>query len=252
MKIKIENNNVSVIVKANHDYCNKEQLLDICNKMHDTILSATERSDMPIANIDHDGDIHIALLGNQSTVPTTTPPEKDTMVIRPRIPNNVVDINDLTIEKAVTENALVRCPKCGQAHCLAVPSNSHIYLMRRDFKDNEFGIIAEFESTQSQDFLNACCKPETDKQAYYNDLQNFDFAYESDFTVENNTEIFCPVCCVSSTFNLWKDAFENPLDFFETEHLCDACGGEKLEKLIKKHKIYKCDKCGLETNFKEE
>jgi predicted RNA-binding Zn-ribbon protein involved in translation (DUF1610 family) len=49
----------------------------------------------------------------------------------------------------------------------------------------------------------------------------------------------------------WKKAFDEPLTFFETEHLCDACGGEKLEKLVKKTKMYQCDKCGLQTPFKE-
>ena len=146
----------------------------------------------------------------------------------------------------------MRCPSCGQAHCLAVPSGNHIYLMRRDFKDNEFGIIAEFDSLNSEDFVNVCCKPETDRKDYYQDLQNISFMDNTDFAVNNDTEIFCPVCCHSNTFSSWKDAFENPLSYFETEQLCDACGGEKLEKLIKKHKVYQCDKCGLQTDFKED
>ena len=64
--------------------------------------------------------------------------------------------------------------------------------------------------------------------------------------------MICPVCHESDTFEAWKDTFENPLNYFETEHLCDACGGEKLEKLIKKKKVYACDSCGLITDFKEE
>lgn len=209
-------------------------------------------TDIYVAELTSDTESN-ASVAEPVSVPVTAPVSSlDRDVIRPRIPNNVVDINELTIEKAVTENALVRCPKCGQAHCLAVPSNGRIYMMRRNYLKNEFGMIADFSSLDSQELLNACCKESTDRQAYFNDLQAIPFRDEVDFAVDNNTEVFCPVCCTSSTFNLWKDAFENPLDYFETEQLCDACGGEKLEKLIKKHKVYQCDKCGLQTDYKEE
>ena len=146
----------------------------------------------------------------------------------------------------------MRCPKCGQAHCLAVSGGSRVYMMERQFSSNEFGIIAEFDSLGSQDFVNMCCKEDTDKQLYFKDLQALKPLDDKDFAVNNDTEIFCPVCHESNTFETWKDAFENPLNYFETEHLCDACGGEKLEKLIKKKKVYACDSCGLISDFKEE
>ena len=172
--------------------------------------------------------------------------------IRKRLPNNVVDIKDLTVKQAVKENALVRCPHCGQAHCLAVASGSKVYFMERQYSKNEFGIISEFDSLGSKDFVNMCCKEDTDKHLYFDDLQALKPLDDKDFAVNNNTEIFCPVCHESDTFEAWKDAFENPLNYFETEHLCDACGGEKLEKLIKKKKVYACDSCGLVSDFKEE
>ena len=170
---------------------------------------------------------------------------------RNRLPNNVVDIKDLTVKQAIRESALVRCAKCGQAHCLAVSSGSRVYMMERQFSSNEFGIIAEFDSLGSQDFVNMCCKEDTDKQLYFKDLQALKPLDDKDFAVNNDTEIFCPVCHESNTFETWKDAFDNPLKYFETEHLCDACGGEKLEKLINKKKVYACDSCGLISDFKE-
>ena len=180
---------------------------------------------------------------------------KEYSVVRPafreRLPNNIVDVKDLTIEQAIKEKAIVRCPKCGQAHCLAVSSGSKVYMMERQFSSNEFGIIAEFDSFSSQDFVNMCCKEDTNKQLYFEDLQALKLLDDKDFAVNNDTEIFCPVCHESNTFETWKDAFENPLKYFETEHLCDACGGEKLEKLIKKKKVYACDSCGLVSDFKE-
>lgn len=171
--------------------------------------------------------------------------------IRKRLPNNVVDIKDLSVEQAVKEKALVRCPNCGQAHCLVVSSGARIYMMERQYSSNEFGIIAEFDSLGNQDFVNMCCKDNTDKQLYFKDLQTLKTLTDKDFAVNNDTEIFCPVCHESNTFETWKDAFENPLNYFETEHLCDACGGEKLEKLIKKNKVYACDSCGLISDYKE-
>lgn len=172
--------------------------------------------------------------------------------IRERIPNNVIDIKELDIKQAVTEKALVRCPKCGQAHCLAVNSGNKIYVMERDFNKNDFNTIAEFDSFTNKGFIGMCCKPETDKKAYFNDLQNVSVVSYDDFTVNNDTEIFCPVCCESDTFLNWKNAYENPLEYFETEHLCSVCGGEVITKMVKKQKINKCEICGHETKYKEE
>lgn len=183
---------------------------------------------------------------------TITTNNKDEFKIRERIPNNVVDIKELDIKQAVTEKALVRCPKCGQAHCLAVNSGSKIYVMERDFNKNDFNTIAEFDSFTNKGFIGMCCKPETDKKAYFNDLQNVSVVSYDDFTVNNDTEIFCPVCCESDTFFNWKNAYENPLEYFETEHLCSVCGGEMITKMVKKQKINKCEKCGHETKYKED
>lgn len=246
MKMQIEDNNgIKVAVESPHDTCFmkvgeiSEKMRALMAAIYSTELTEDCKNDEPPKS-------------ESVQKMTSVVSFVDRDVIRPRIPNNVVDINDLTIEKAVTENALVRCPYCGQAHCLVVPSDNGVYLMRRDFNDNEFGIVAEFDTLEARDFVNMCCKPETNRKAYYEDLQTMNFFYDTDFAVDNNTEIFCPVCCHSNTFSSWKDAFENPLEYFETEHLCDACGGEKLEKLIKKQKVYECDKCGLQTEFKED
>lgn len=178
-------------------------------------------------------------------------PKRDEFKVRDRLPNNVVDVKTLDIKQAVTENALVRCPKCGQAHCLAVHTYSKAYLMERDFDANEFNIIAEFDSLTGNGFIDVCCKPDTNRLDYFKDLQNASIITYEDFALNNNTEVFCPVCCESDTFLNWKDAYENPLNYFETEHLCDVCGGEVVTKMVKKQKVNKCEKCGHETPHKE-
>lgn len=244
MKIQIENNGINVTVEMSTPFIVKKEVMDICDKVYDITNSFYK----PTSD---DTDISKAVEDTKQYQPKAVL-EKDTMVIRPRIPNNVVDVNDLTIEKAVTENALVRCPHCGQAHCLAVNSGNKVYVMERDFNANDFNIIAEFDSITSQAFAGMCCKPETDKLAYFNDLQGVVVISHDDFAVDNNTEVFCPVCCTSNNFLEWKKAFDNPLQYFETEHICDVCGGEKLEKIIKGKKVYLCDSCGYQIEYEEE
>ena len=180
-----------------------------------------------------------------SVVPTERP------AIRGRIPNNIVNIEDLSLTQAVTENALVRCPHCGQAHAIIVNDNTGIYLMRKDYQKNEFIVIAEY-GINDDGFIDACCKDDTDRQTYFKDLQKQpELSDITQFNVTNETELFCPVCRNSNDFKQWKDAYENPLNFFETDQLCDACGGEKLPKVIKNKTVYCCDKCGLITDYKE-
>lgn len=181
--------------------------------------------------------------------------KRDEFRLRDRLPNNVVDVKDLDIKQAVTEQALVRCPKCGQSHVLAMKSGNCIYIMRKFYSctgnNDEFRNILELDSTQTDELFSMSCTPDTDKKAYFEDIQNIKMIDDKDFTVTNDTEIFCPVCCESDTFLNWKNAYDNPLNYFETEHLCDACGGETITKMIKKNKINKCEKCGHETPYKE-
>lgn len=191
----------------------------------------------------------------QSENVTSVTPVKDDFKIRERIPNNVVDVKDLDIKQAITEKALVRCPHCGQSHILALNSGNRIYVMRKFYAyaaEDEFRIILEFDSLNSHDFLGICCKPETDRKAYFEDIQKTYMKDDKDFAVTNDTEVFCPVCCQSDTFLNWKNAYDNPLEYFETEHLCDACGGETVTKMVKKQKVTKCEKCGHETKYEEK
>lgn len=182
-------------------------------------------------------------------------PKSDEFKVRERIPNNIVDIKTLDIKQAVTENSLVRCPNCGQSHVIAINSGDFIYAMRKfyssDGNNDEFRIIAEFNSAEKEKLLNMSCKPDTDRKAYFEDIRKIKILDDRDFNVNNDTEIFCPVCCKSDSFIHWKDAYENPLNYFETEHLCDVCGGEVITKMIKKQKVNKCEKCGHETPHEE-
>ncbi len=168
---------------------------------------------------------------------------------RDRLPNNVVNVEDLTIEKAVTENSLVRCPSCGQAHCLAANSGSRIYFMARNYIDNEYKIVSEYDSLNDDLFLYACKREEDSFVDYYNNIRDLGSEEDVDLVVDNDSEIFCPVCHESNSFEKWKIAYDKPLSFFETENLCDACGGEKIQTLSEEQGVEMevCENCGLKA-----
>lgn len=249
MEIKIKRHNgISVTATGIPDYLNKEEINEIADGICNVIHLINKHKDCHFTHVEEAIKVHMTNVEEKTEEikkPIVKAPDKP--LIRQRIPNNIVNIEDLSIEKAVTENALVRCPECGQAHCLAVKSDGHIYMMRRNFIENEFGIICEFSHLDIKAFNDMCCKEETNREAYYHDLQTMKFKPDKDFNVDNDSEIFCPVCCKSNSFGEWKNAFQNPLEYFETEQLCDACGGEKSETIVKGSKYYICDTCGLKT-----
>lgn len=240
-EVSVKQDDYSVIIKipVNDFYNNTEVIINALKQCLSSITGENAK-------------ISLQSVGFEQFKEKPKAPVRDDFKIRDRLPNNIVDVKELDIKQAVIEEALVRCPHCGQAHCLAVNAGSKIYLMERNFNNNEFNIIAEFDSLTSNDFVNVCCKPDTNRLDYFNDLQNALVINYEDFAANNDTEVFCPVCCQSDSFMNWKNAFENPLDYFETEHLCDVCGGETVTKMVKKTKITKCEHCGHETKYKEE
>ena len=240
MKIEVEKNNIKLILKTESNISKEKanEVVGIFCNIIDSFSASTDNNVKPILDYTKKQEQII---------------EKPKIIERPmvrnRLPNNAVDIADLTIKQAIKEKALVRCPKCGQAHCLAVSSGSRIYMIERQFSSNEFDIIAEFNSFEDLEFINMCCKEDTDKRLYFQDLQSLKPLADKDFVISNDIEIFCPVCHESSSFEEWKDAFENPLKYFETEYLCDACGGEMsvLKADDDGSIVYICNKCNHES-----
>lgn len=180
--------------------------------------------------------------------------------MRDRLPNNVVDPSTLTVTEAVKENALVRCPHCGQNHVIALKSNGSIYVMRMNYGEDNYEILTHFPENDVKTLTDMCYENYTksfkevaggnDKEApkaYWQFIQSVEILDENkneDFVAGNETEIFCPVCGKSEPFAKWKDCYENPLNYFEYDVICDACGGEM--SMVKKQgeSFYKCDKCG--------
>lgn len=192
----------------------------------------------------------------KSTAPSSNSvknPSDDLFNVRQRIPNNTVDISSLTIRQAITENALVRCPHCGQAHALIVSDNNMLYLMRKDYNKDEFVVVLEKDIglDLNKTLFYLSCKENSDVQeriSYYTALQEMSPLDSSSFNVNQDTEIFCPVCHCSNSFLNWKKAWDSPLSFFECENICEICGGECVKSI--KHcengttkEIIKCEDC---------
>ena len=177
-------------------------------------------------------------------IPSFMQPQTERPVFRDRLPNNVVNLEELTVKQAVTEKALVRCPRCGQSHCVAVSADNKVYVLEKDFHAQEFVVIAEFDSFSSNGLISMCYKPNMDKFDYFTDLQSVNALTNKDFVVENHSEMFCPVCCESNSFIRWKEAYQKPIEFFEVENVCDVCGGDIIEKVSKQETIQQCECCG--------
>lgn len=255
MKIKIENNGVKATVEI-FNYTSDTATEKIAKMTSQLVADIHKLRNTNAVEPSNDFKVYkeqIAVPNGPEIVGTKEIVKIERPAFRDRLPNNIVDIKDLNIKQAITEKALVRCPNCGQAHCIAVNSGNIVYMMKRNFHSDDFNIIAEFDSITSSDFVNMCCKPETDRKAYFEDIQSISVINSNDFVINNESEIFCPVCNKSNTFYNWKKAFDEPLTFFETEHLCDVCGGEVVEKINKNIKTYICDSCGtvLDNDFVE-
>lgn len=249
MKVSLNNYGyeICIIIDENKNQITEDLLVNIIKEMNNSLNNIAK----------NEYDKHS--LKPTPAVPVTTSLKRQVQsaperpLVRDRLPNtSVIDPATLDVKKAVTEKALVRCPHCGQAHCLAINSGAKIYFMERDFNKNDFGIIAKFDSLTSKGFLGMCCKPETDKLLYFNDLQDAALITQEDFAAIDSTQVFCPVCCQSDSFFAWKNAYINPLTYFETEHLCDVCGGEKIEKIINKKNVHICESCGYQTEKTKE
>ena len=170
-------------------------------------------------------------------------------VIRDRIPNQV-DLSKLEIKKAVTEEPMIRCPNCGQASKAVVQiSDSEYYLLRKVNKNGKktFETVMAFEDEEA---VNNICMPEGAKILdYHTDIMEIKQSKklkDTDLNVVNETTIMCPCCREKNQFSQWVHAFKYPLDFgFETETLCDICGGEAVKAIDEnKNEILQCERCG--------
>lgn len=234
MKIKIKTKDTEISIKGYHG-----SLMDIMS-LYENIKKSPVHMTVPVIRAEDEKA--------KAELKEALDEQKETEFnIRERLPNNVVDVKQLDVKQAVIENALVRCPQCGQAYALIVKDGDKLILMRRNFDTNEFEIVAEANESQIEEIIAS----EGKYQEYFKLMQDSVVIDSSDFAVNNESEIFCPLCHLSDTFYHWKDAWENPLHFFEYEDVCDICGGEMSYSVSRDSKgknpdkyIKVCNQCG--------
>ena len=175
---------------------------------------------------------------------------EDRPIIRDRIPNTI-DMSELEIKKAVTEEPMIRCPHCGQSSVVIVDiSNTERYMLRKTIKNGKETFETILLMEDDNQLNNMIRKDDVDKLDYYNDIvkiKPFKNVKDSDINVDNDTDLICPMCNQKFKFKSWVDAFKDPLSFgFESESPCDVCGGETVEAIDKDKNItIKCEKCGF-------
>ena len=185
---------------------------------------------------------------------------KDRPAVRKRLPNASVDLSKLDVKKAITEEALIRCPECGQSHAVITPGPGCSLLMIRNHVGIEYWdkppVKSEFlylYSLDTQEDIDNVMKPEDAKEIdYYNDLQNAArLNTEKDCIVNDDTFLTCPVCHMENIFQNWKKAWKFPEEFFESNP-CPVCGKEITRVHKSDGDIMQCENpnCGFHVEVK--
>ncbi len=190
---------------------------------------------------------------DKKVVPMVNKKMNDRNLVKDRLPNTI-DLSEVDIKKAVTNEPKIRCPKCGQTDKAIVrikPDES--YFMRKDKSGDkeEYIPIAILDSDEA---INNICKPEKSDMKDYNDdiykIRIPKSLKNANINVAQDTAITCPICKYTSLFQAWNEAYNNPLEYgFETELLCDMCGNEAVDKVTKDNKhVIHCESCGYEKD----
>ena len=175
----------------------------------------------------------------------------DRPVVRDRLPNQV-DLSELEIKRAVTEEPMIRCPGCGQSSTVIVviKDDEEYYLLRKINKNGKDTFETVLKCDNYEDVMKLYKPSDASALDYYEDVTKIKIAKNlrnTDLNVSNDTRLICPLCLDNSVFSKWVEAFKHPLDFgFETEMLCDVCGEEAVETIDKdKNKVIQCEHCGF-------
>lgn len=173
----------------------------------------------------------------------------DRPVIRERIPNQI-DLAELDIKKAITEEPQLRCPDCGQTDLILVVLEDKCYLMRKE--DSKYEILNTYDNLDKARGIIKPARPETAKASikdFHDDIYGYRIPkkYKGlNLAVNAESNILCPVCGQIHPLKTWIDAFNDPIKYgFEYENICNICGGEMIDTINEnKETVLKCESCG--------
>ena len=235
------------VTYAGQSYLPYEQSIDLMVRMAKAAKLAAEQERTKHA-YEPDNWVKPEEDDTQPQPPKIVPMERP--AFRDRLPNQV-DIGELDVKQAITENAKVRCPNCGQSHVLAIMVDGNIQFMSKNGYHGDFQRIAVCRNAKELKDMSYDLE-KTNPQAYYEDIHKIGSIADPDVAVDNDTSIFCPMCHKEENFARWKKAWDTPLEFFEFENPCECCGGETT--VIKADEqdgsvYHQCEVCGHQ--FKE-
>ncbi len=244
MEIKIVDNKVICEFFSDTKHTVQEEM-QIMQAMKDIMLSISNKNKEEIVT---------SSKPNSVANPTS---KEDRNIIRKRIPNNIVDLNEIEIQKAKEVKSLIRCPKCGQGHCVLIEDKDKtIYMLEKDMNANDFKIILSIRKEDIDNFRNSeylyVNTGEETRLEYYNKLQKILASnpkeINNDFIVDKDTVLECPVCGYTDSFKEWNNAYKDPIAYISYDKVCDVCGGAIIKSFIKNKdgmtEQLSCDTCG--------
>lgn len=248
-KIKFKTKSFSINIESDSDI---KELFNITSGLIDNYINNSDISDIKDNNI-----VEFKNINNTKTE------EKK------HIPGEV-NLNELSIQEAETKHLLFRCPCCGQGHvCLVKPKENEYILMARHNNDFEYietldedgadkvtitNMLSVKNINITEDYIADFDKEENKDKLidYFDDIQSFEYNSDCDVIIEDDTNIMCPICSAISPASSWINAYNNPLEYFEYDDICDVCGGEMIYSVSKKDQEneLECEICKLKKVFK--
>ena len=152
----------------------------------------------------------------------------DEFKVRDRLPNQI-DLKDYKITSAKKKEVLLRCPNCGQGHCVITRVNNTNYFLEK--LNDKFEIIGEADGPFPVFAETYGKKEDETSKDYYDKMQQCEVIESNDFACSDEMDMFCPVCKASKPMKDWVNAYDNPMSIFGYYDICDACGGEMVALL---------------------
>lgn len=143
-----------------------------------------------------------------------------------------------------------RCPNCGQAFITKAvgANNTQKMFIFRNVNANQEEQKVTFRKVNIEGLK---INDRTDKEelvSIYKDLDKLAFE-EVNLLYQEGTDCHCPICSNEDyTLKDWIDAWTSPLNYFDSEMICDICGDDARLIMTDKTQYVECeDNCLSKT-----
>lgn len=130
---------------------------------------------------------------------------------------------------------MFRCPECAKVGKILISKEQSI-LANRDM--NKFTVLKEpfYTGNLAQALMNLRQQMSLDDLGYDE---------HGKLIISEEDTVVCYLCGHSDEYHIFKEAWQEPMDFFDAENLC-SCGEEIwMDRIPNTNKFgLQCDKCG--------